>query len=153
MISMRSIYALKALGVLARDRQKESFLIAELASAENIPKKFLESILLSLKVKGILTSKKGPKGGYSLAKAPHTLTVGSIVEALEGDLSPIQCLNGTAHPSCPECVDETTCGVRLIMADVKTAVCAVLYTVTLSDMLDRSETERQKLMALIDYAI
>ena len=153
MISMRSIYALKALSVLARDRQKDSFLIAELAHAENIPKKFLEAILLSLKVKGILASKKGPKGGYSLAQSPNTLTIGSVIEALEGDLSPIQCLNGAAHANCPECLDETSCGVKLVMGDVKQAVSAILDTVTLADMLQRSESARKTRLNVIDYAI
>lgn len=153
MISMRSIYALKALGVLARERHKDSFLIAEIAQAENIPKKFLEAILLSLKVKGILASKKGPKGGYSLAKPAESLTIGDIIEALEGDLSPIQCLNGAAHAGCPECTDESSCGVKLIMADVKLAVGSILDTVTLADMLTRSETVRAEQTTIIDYAI
>jgi Rrf2 family protein len=153
MISMRSIYALKALSVLARERQKENFLISELAQAENIPKKFLEAILLSLKVKGILASKKGPKGGYSLAKSPDNLTIGSIIEALEGDLSPIQCLNGAAHAGCPECLDEDSCGVRLVMGEVKQAVGSVLDTVTLSDMLRRSASVREQQLNVIDYAI
>lgn len=153
MISMRSIYALKALGVLARERHKDSFLIAEIAQAENIPKKFLEAILLSLKVKGILASKKGPKGGYSLAKPAESLTIGDIIEALEGDLSPIQCLNGAAHAGCPECNGESSCGVKLIMADVKLAVCSILDSVTLADMLSRSETARAEQTAIIDYAI
>lgn len=153
MISMRSIYALKALGVLARERHKDSFLIAEIAQAENIPKKFLEAILLSLKVKGILASKKGPKGGYSLAKPAESLTIGDIIEALEGDLSPIQCLNGAAHAGCPECTDESSCGVKLIMADVKLAVGSILDSVTLADMLSRSETVRAEQTTIIDYAI
>jgi Rrf2 family protein len=153
MISMRSIYALKALGVLARNQQKDSFLIADLARAENIPKKFLEAILLSLKVKGILASKKGPKGGYSLARSPDTLTIGCIIEALEGDLSPIQCLNGAAHAGCPECFDESSCGVKLIMTDVKQAVGSILDTVTLADMLSRSQSVREQQTNIIDYSI
>ena len=152
MISMRSIYALKALSVLARER-RDNANIADLAKAEHIPKKFLEAILLSLKVKGILVSKKGPKGGYSLAKPPDTLTIGHIIEALEGDLSPIQCLNGSTQPSCPECVDESSCGVRLVMSDVKQAVGAVLETVTLSEMLDRSDSVREQRHKVIDYSI
>lgn len=153
MISMRSIYALKALSVLARERHRDSFMIAELAEAENIPKKFLEAILLSLKVKGILASKKGPKGGYSLAKSPQELTIGHVIEALEGDLSPIQCLNGRAHASCPECTGESTCGVRLVMSDVKQAVSSILDTVTLADMQQRSESAHKMRTGIVDYVI
>jgi Rrf2 family protein len=153
MISMRSKYGLKALGYMARTTGKESFLIADIAQAEGIPKKFLEAILLTLKNNGILSSRKGPGGGYSLAKNPSSLTIGAIVRSFEGDLSPVQCLNETQHASCPECFDEDTCGIKLVMADVAAAVSAVLDSVTLADMLQRSEFERQKRTQLMDFAI
>ena len=89
MISMRSKYAIKALTYMARTRDKESFLIAELAEAENIPKKFLEAILLTLKSQGILNSRKGPGGGYWLARLPAAITLGNIIRAFEGDLAPV----------------------------------------------------------------
>ena len=88
MVSMRSKYALKALSFMARTKDKDSFVIAELAVAENIPKKFLEAILLTLKSQGILASRKGPGGGYWLAKAPSAITIGSIIRSFEGDLAP-----------------------------------------------------------------
>lgn len=153
MISMRSKYALKALGYMARTSDKESFLIADIAQAENIPKKFLEAILLTLKNNGILSSRKGPGGGYSLAKAPATLTIGAIVRSFEGDLAPVQCLAEATYSACPECVDEETCGIKLVMADVSQAISSVLDTVTLADMLQRSEFERQKREQVVDFAI
>lgn len=153
MISMRSKYALKALGYMARTSDKESFLIADIAQAENIPKKFLEAILLTLKNNGILSSRKGPGGGYSLAKAPAALTLGAIVRSFEGDLAPVQCLSEASHASCPECFDEDTCGIKLVMADVSQAISSVLDTVTLADMLQRSEFERQKRQQVVDFAI
>jgi Rrf2 family protein len=153
MISMRSKYALKALGALARSTDKDTFLIAELAQAENIPKKFLEAILLTLKSQGILSSKKGPGGGYSLAKSPAAITIGNIVRAFEGDLAPVQCLGETTSAACPECADSETCGIKLVMADVQKAMSSVLDTVTLADMVQRSEFERQKRTQTLDYAI
>jgi len=153
MISMRSKYGLKALGYMARTKGKDSFLIADIAQAENIPKKFLEAILLTLKNNGILSSRKGPGGGYSLAKSPSVLTVGAIVRSFEGDLAPVQCLSETQRASCPECADEDTCGIKLVMADVAAAVSAILDNVTLADMLQRSEFERQKRTQVVDFAI
>jgi Rrf2 family protein len=153
MISMRSKYALKALSYLARSRDKDTYLIAELAEAENIPKKFLEAILLTLKSQGILSSRKGPGGGYWLAKPPSSLTIGSIVRAFEGDLAPVKCLSENSSGACPECSDLATCGTRLVMADVQKAVSSVLDTVTLADMLERSEFERQRLTRQLDFAI
>jgi Rrf2 family protein len=152
MISMRSKYALKAVGYMARTR-KDSFLIAEVAQAEGIPKKFLEAILLTLKNQGILSSRKGPGGGYSLAKEPSVITVGAIVRSFEGDLAPVQCLSEGGQTACPECQDARTCGIRLVMADVQSAVTTVLDSVTLSDMLQRSEFARQELARIVDFAI
>jgi Rrf2 family protein len=154
MISMRSIYALKALSHMARTRDKMWFLIAELALAENIPKKFLETILITMKSQGILTSRKGPGGGYSLAKTPATLTVGNILRAFEGDMAPVQCLSGSGgNSACPECTDKDTCCIRLVMADVQKALLSVLDSVTLADMLQKSEFERQLLSRKLDYVI
>jgi len=153
MISMRSKYAIKALSFMARSRDKESFLIAELATAENIPKKFLEAILLTLKSQGILTSRKGPGGGYWLAKTPSSITLGNIIRSFEGDLAPVQCLAENAAGACPECQDMATCATRLVMADVQKAVSAIIDTVTLADMIERSEFARQRLSKQLDFSI
>jgi len=153
MISMRSKYAIKALSHMARFKDKESYLIAELAQAENIPKKFLEAILLTLKSQGILSSRKGPGGGYWLAKSPAVITLGSIIRAFEGDLAPVQCLAENAPATCPECQDAATCATRLVMADVQKAVSSVVDSVTLADMIERSEFERQRLSQQMDFTI
>lgn len=153
MISMRSKYAIKALSFLARSKDKDSYLIAELAAAENIPKKFLEAILLTLKSQGILTSRKGPGGGYWLAKAPSAITLGNIIRAFEGDLAPVQCLSKNSTGACPECQEIATCATRLVMADVQKAVSAIIDNVTLADMIERSEFERQRLSKQLDFSI
>jgi Rrf2 family protein len=153
MISMKTKYALMALSALARVQDREALLIADLARRENIPKKFLEAILLTLKNQGILTSRKGPGGGYFLAVAPAALTIGRVVRAFEGDLAPVPCLGDGASVKCPECAEMESCGIRLVMAEVKQAVCGVLDRTTLAEMLERSEQERQKLSKLVDYAI
>jgi Rrf2 family protein len=149
---MKTKYALLALDTLARS-DKESMLIADLASAENIPKKFLEAILLNLRNQGVLISKKGPGGGYSLARPATAITIGSIVRAFEGDLAPVQCLSDANSGKCPECNDQATCGVRLVMSDVKQALTSVLDGMTLADMIERSDFARQKRSKLLDYAI
>ncbi|GAM10301.1 putative HTH-type transcriptional regulator rrf2-like [Geobacter sp. OR-1] len=150
---MRSKYAIKALSFMARSTDKDCFLIAELAQAENIPKKFLEAILLTLKSQGILASRKGPGGGYWLAKTPSAITLGSIIRAFEGDLAPVQCLGENAQSACPECHDLPTCATRLVMSDVQKAVSAVVDKVTLADMIERSEFERQRLSKQLDFSI
>lgn len=138
---------------MARTTGKDSFLIAEIAQAERMPKMFLEAILLTLKNNGILFSRKGPGGSYSLAKSPATLTIGSVVRSFERGLASVQCLSETQYASCPECADEDTCGIKLVMADVSAAVASVLDGVTLADILQRSEFARQKRAQVVHFAV
>jgi Rrf2 family protein len=128
-------------------------LISDLAKAGNIPKKFLEFILLSVRKGGILQSRIGKGGGYYLALPPAKVTLGSVVRILEGDLAPVQCLSETNYARCDECDDEATCGIRLVMVDVNRALAQVLDSLTLADMIERSENERNRQANVVDYSI
>ena len=128
-------------------------LISDLAKEGNIPRKFLEFILLSLRKGGILQSRIGKGGGYSLALPTNKITIGSIVRILEGDIAPVPCLSTTNYVKCDECHDEATCGIRLTMADVNVALTTVLDGLTLADMIDRSEAEHNKIQNVVDYNI
>jgi Rrf2 family protein len=153
MISKKTKYALKALYHLAGQPDSQPVLIADLAKAGNIPKKFLEFILLSLRKGGILQSRIGKGGGYYLASAPSKVTLGSVVRILDGDLAPVQCLSETNYARCDECDDEATCGIRLVMVDVNKALAQVLDNLTLADMIERSKTARTKRANIMDFSI
>ncbi len=153
MISKKSIYAFKALIHLAGQPVGQPILISDLARDESIPKKFLEFILLSLRKGGILNSRIGKGGGYSLAVSPKRISIGSVVRILEGDIAPVPCLSTTSHARCEECSDETTCGIRLTMADVNAALSTVLDSLTLADMVERSENERSRRENVVDFSI
>jgi Rrf2 family protein len=153
MISKKTKYALKALCHLAGQPSSQPVLIADLAKTENIPKKFLEFILLSLRKGGILQSRIGKGGGYYLASPPSKVTLGNVVRILEGDLAPVQCLSETNYARCDECDDEAACGIRLVMVDVNKALAQVLDNLTLADMLERSETARNRRANVVDYSI
>ncbi|MBI5484401.1 MAG: Rrf2 family transcriptional regulator [Deltaproteobacteria bacterium] len=153
MISKKTKYALKALMYLAGQSPDEPVLISELAREERIPRKFLEAILLTLKNSGILHSKVGKGGGYSLAREPRNITIGSIVKVLEGGYAPVQCLNESAAPGCEECGDPTSCGVRLVMSDVMQALTTVLETSTLADMIERSANAERARARIVDFSI
>ena len=75
MLSQKSKYALKALTILAKEYGQGPVLISDVAQREEIPRKFLEIILLELKNAGILQSKKGKGGGYSLGRPPQQITL------------------------------------------------------------------------------
>ncbi|GFE60357.1 Rrf2 family transcriptional regulator [Geobacter sp. AOG2] len=153
MISKKTKYALKALYHLAEQPSSQPVLISDLAKAGNIPKKFLEFILLSLRKGGILQSRIGKGGGYYLASPPSKITLGSIVRILEGDLAPVQCLSETNYAHCDECDDEATCGIRLVMVDVNRALAQTLDSLTLADMIERSENEKNRRANIVDYSI
>ncbi|OGT98806.1 MAG: Rrf2 family transcriptional regulator [Geobacteraceae bacterium GWC2_48_7] len=153
MISKKTIYAFKALIHLAGQPSGQPVLIADLARDENIPRKFLEFILLSLRKGGILQSRVGKGGGYYLALPPNKITIGAVVRILEGDIAPVQCLSTTNYARCEECQDEVTCGIRLTMADVNIALSTVLDGLTLADMVERSEAEKNRRENVVDYNI
>jgi len=153
MISKKTIYAFKALIHLAGTPSGQPVLISDLAKDGHIPKKFLEFILLSLRKGGLLQSRVGKGGGYTLALPANKITVGSIVRILEGDIAPVQCLSTTNYARCEECLEEATCGIRLTMADVNVALSTVMDGLTLADMINRSEAQRRKIQNVVDYSI
>lgn len=135
MLSKKTKYGLRAILLLAREYGKGPLLIAEVAAREGIPKKFLELILLELKNKGLLQSKKGKGGGYFLGKMPETVTFGQVIRALEGPLAPVPCVSQTAYMKCEECSDELTCGIRIVMKQVRDATTKIVDTTTLAQVL------------------
>ena len=134
MLSSKAKYGLKAMVYLARHEGQGPSLIADVAEAERIPKKFLDAILLEMKNQGLLSSKKGKGGGYVLARPAERITVGDIVRILDGPLAPIPCVSRTAYRPCEDCADETACTVRAVMQDVRDAIAAILDNTTLADM-------------------
>lgn len=135
MLSNKAKYALRALLALARERDRGPVLISEVARRESIPPKFLEVILLELKRHGIVQSKKGRGGGYQLRTAPQDTTYGRVIRILDGPLAPVSCVSVTAYTPCETCPDEASCGVRLVMKQVRDSIAAILDRVTLADVV------------------
>ncbi|MBI1852269.1 MAG: Rrf2 family transcriptional regulator [Planctomycetes bacterium] len=144
MLSKKAKYALKALLVLAREQGHGPILIGDLALREGIPKKFLEMILLELKNHGLLQSKKGKGGGYFLAKPAEQIFFGEVVRILDGPLAPIPCVSQMAYMTCEECQDEESCGVRLVMKQVRDAIAEILDGTSLADAAKRVERVRRR---------
>ena len=137
MLSNKARYALQAMILLARHYERGYVLISDLAQQGKMPKKFLESILLSLKNRGLLRSRKGKGGGYALSRSPSEVTVGEVVRLIDGPLAPIPCVSVTAYGRCDGCVDEQMCGVRLVMKEVRDAIADILDGTTFADVLAR----------------
>ena len=137
MLSSKAKYGLKAMVHLARREGEGAVLIADIAQAERIPRKFLDAILLELKIQGFLASKKGKGGGYALARPSASISVGDIVRVLDGPLAPVPCVSRQSYRRCEDCVDEAACAVRAVMQEVRDAVAAILDNTTLTDMASR----------------
>jgi Rrf2 family protein len=140
MLSAKAKYGLKAVLYLADREGQGGCLIADIAKSEQIPKKFLDTILLELKNNGLLHSKKGKGGGYVLARPAAKITAGQIVRILDGPLAPIACVSYTAYKPCLDCPDENACRIRKIMQKVRDANAAVLDTLSLAEMSGLGET-------------
>ena len=138
MLSRKTKYGLRALLGLARGTDRSPRLVADLAREEGIPQKFLEAILLELKRRALVDSRKGRGGGYFLRRAPEEITFGDVIRALEGPLATVPCVSETAYAPCVECVDELTCGVRIAMKEVRDATAAILDRTSLADVTARS---------------
>jgi Rrf2 family protein len=139
MLSKKSKYALKALTILAKEYGQGPVLISDIAQREEISRKFLEIILLELKNAGILQSRKGKGGGYSLGRPPKQISLGHVIRVLDGPLAPLPCVSRTAYVRCRECRDERTCGIRMVMKQVRDATAQILDSTTLEDMLKQVE--------------
>lgn len=149
-LSKKTEYALRALFAIARAFPNDNAAqrIEQLSRQENIPVKFLEQILLSLRHAGLLSSKRGVGGGYRLARPPAQISIGEVIRTLEGPLTPLPCavnVQETAadktavagrrrDPRCT-CPDERTCPVRVLMVAVQEQLTALLDGRSLEDIL------------------
>jgi len=146
-LSKRGEYGLRAMIMLAEPAEKSDtplmMQIKAISQREQISAKFLEQILLTLKNAGLLHSKMGIGGGYYLAKPPSEITLGQIFRVLDGPVAPIKCVSQMAYEPCG-CPDEQTCGLRLVMGDVRNAIADILDNTTLADVTKRQMAVRKK---------
>lgn len=147
-LSKRGEYGLRAMIMLAEPSKDGSspamVQIKEIAQREQISAKFLEQILLTLKNAGLLHSKMGLGGGYYLVRSASEVTLGQIFRTLDGPVAPIKCVSQMAYEPCG-CPDEQTCGLRLVMSDVRNAIADILDNTSLADVVNRQSAVRKKL--------
>jgi len=142
-LSKRGQYGLKAIIELASGGPPPQVVqIKDIAQREQIPVKFLEQILLTLKNAGLLQSRAGAGGGYYLARPPGEITLGQVVRVLDGPLAPIRCVSQMAYEPCL-CPKPEVCGLRLVMLDVRNAIADILDHTTLADLTRRVEQARR----------
>jgi len=134
MLTKKAKYGLKALVHLAGVESGKTSLVAEIAEANQIPKKFLDAILADLRNAGFVHSKKGKGGGYMLARPASDIAVGDLIRTLDGPLAPIPCASMKGYRRCDDCEDERRCEVRLMMLRAREAIVGVFDQTTLEQM-------------------
>ncbi len=127
-------YSLKALLLLAeRYPSNVPIRVEEIADTQDIPENYLRRLLIELKRGGLVASQKGPSGGYLLAKPPGRITMADVVEIVEGDYVPVECL----EESSTNCPRETACAMRDVWRDVRTSVNTILRNATLQSLAEK----------------
>ena len=123
-LSMKSDYALRALFTLVEHYGRGPIPIRELARRNDVPKRFLEHIMLELKSQGWVQSVPGKLGGYMLARRPDQITMGQVVRHFDGIMAPIGCVSVTQYQRCSQ---ESVCRFRRVLLDIRN------YTVRMMD--------------------
>ena len=135
MLSKKTKYGLKALTNLARREDRSPVQISVISKEENISRKFLESILLTLRKNGFLGSKKGKNGGYYLLKDPKDINISPVMRILEGPIAMVPCVSLNFYETCDDCPDEKACAVHNLMIEVRDSTLNIFNNTTLADLI------------------
>ncbi len=128
-LSTRGKYGLYAMVFLAQKEGEGPQALKEIAQL-NLPENYLEQLLGALRRAGLVRTVRGAQGGYALAKAPECITVGDIIDAMEGPLSLSECLGD--ETTCPRCEG---CRTRTVWEYLTEKINNLLDSITLKDML------------------
>lgn len=133
-LSAKVEYSVRAMAVLAYHHQNGPLPLREIAEQEGISLKFLEQIFPELRRSGLITSVRGSKGGYLLSRSPDQIKVGDIVRAVEGPITPVNCLSEKEGDPC--CHRREGCLTRQVWERLRDRINDVLDEVTLNELVD-----------------
>lgn len=152
MLSSRARYATRAMLDLSIRYDQGSVLIQDIAERQNIPLKYLQQILVSLKLAGFLQSRKGPGGGYLLARPPQEIMLGEVVRAMDGPLAPISCVSVTAHSECG-CPNPEFCSLRESFKAARDAIAQVFDKTSFAEIASRQISLDESSLSALDFVI
>ena len=141
---MKTDYALRALFTLVEHFGGGPIPIRELSRRNDVPKKFLEQIMLSLKTRGWVDSVAGLRGGYVLARSPDKITMGEVVRHFDGVLAPITCVSVTGYKRCSQ---EPVCRFRRVFLDVRNYIATLMDHSTLAEVAKGMPVTRPEVFA------
>lgn len=143
MLSKKSKYAIHALVYLAERYGEGPVQIGEIAEKQNIPKKFLEAILLELRNAKILHSKKGKGGGYYLYRKPEEVNLTEVIRLMNGAIAMLPCVSLHYYESCEECMDEKHCTIRTTFMSVRDETLRILTESNLGVLLKKQRKTKK----------
>ncbi|MEY3174716.1 MAG: HTH-type transcriptional regulator CymR [Planctomycetota bacterium] len=143
-LSKKSDYALRALFTLVEYRGRGPVSIREIAEKNDIPRRFLEQIMLDLKARGWVLSIPGRIGGFELAKDPSEITMGQVVRHFDGVLAPIPCVSTSHYEPCSQ---EGACRFRRVMLDIRNYVSRMMDSATLAKVFAGSIVRREEVFS------
>lgn len=139
-ISTRGRYGIKAMVDLAiNSNDKKCVSLKSIANRQGIPENYLEQLMSVLKKAGVVTSVRGAQGGYILNKAPQDISVGDLLEILEGSLTLVDCLEN--QPPKKKCgkANCSECSVRDAWAKISDKLAEAAHSITLEDLISNEE--------------
>jgi Rrf2 family protein len=144
-LSRKADYALRVLVTLVEHQGEGPVSMNELAKLNDVPKRFLEHIMLELKGQGWVESTPGRKGGYVLAANPARITMGQIVRHFDGVMAPIGCVSVNRFEPCSQA---PTCRFRRVLLEVRNAAANFLDNTTLAQVIHKAPVSDQEVFAL-----
>ena len=136
MMSKKCKYALKALMHLGKEYGGGPVLTDDIARSENIPRKFLELILLDLKRAGYVRSKQGSKGGYRLVQDPREINLAEVYRLFDGAIALVPCVSQKFYETCDDCPDEKNCRLNKIFIQVREQTYGLMAGITIQSFLE-----------------
>ena len=129
-VSTRSQYGLRAMVYLAKCKD-EICSLKEISRKERISFDYLEKIISKLEKAGLIKAKKGPQGGYFLAKSPEKIKIGEIIRPLEGEKGLVKCMTGGYR-----CPLEKKCLSKKFWGKIQSVLNSVLDSIALADLIN-----------------
>ncbi len=140
-ISAKAEYAIKAMYEIALCSQNNmTTTVKDIAAQQKIPKAYLEQLIGDLKKAGLVRSRRGAKGGYSLARDSEAITAGEIIEAIEGPVKGAVC---NCYIGC-DCVETDSCVAHDVVSQLTSKMDEVLSGITLKSLIDKHYIEEEE---------
>ncbi len=139
MLSQKAKYAIKALMNLAVQEKGALVKTAVIAEQENIPKKFLELILIDLKRASLVASKQGVGGGYYLLRSADKISLADIYRLFDGAIALLPCASLRFYEPCKDCADENTCALRASLIAVRDQTLLALENTMLNQLVGQKK--------------